>query len=155
MCSSGKCSSKANLTVMTNLGCVYTYLDRSEYPDIWAPDRASVYSKLIEVYATRSNMLRYPELFENDFKSGSSGFPCALWTRVDAASGYPDVPAHALCRFLRLESVFFLLSTSFKNFPSPFSCPVTAQSDFISFPHTCSFVKFESNFTCIDRTNFQ
>ena len=45
----------------------------------------------------------------------------ALWTRVDGASGYPDVTAHALCGFLRLESGFetsFLLSASFKNFGS-------------------------------------
>ena len=82
-------------------------------------------------YAIRSNTLRYPELFENDFKGGSSGCLGALWRRVNGASGYPDVTAHALCGFLRLESVFFLLlSTSFKNFLSLFSCPVTAQSDF-------------------------
>ena len=75
-------------------------------------------------------MLRYPELFENDFKGGSSGCPGALWRRVDGASGYPDVTAHALCGFLRLESGFFLLLfASFKNFLSLFSCPLTAQFD--------------------------
>ena len=59
------------------------------------------------------------ELFENDFKGGSSGCPGALRTHVNGASGYPDVTAHALCGFLRLESgFFFLLSASFKNFPS-------------------------------------
>ena len=44
------------------LGCVYTYPDRSGYPDISAPDRPSVYTKTIEVYAIRRNTLRYPEL---------------------------------------------------------------------------------------------
>ena len=86
----------------------------SGYPDVWAPDRPSVYTKTIEVYAIRSNTLRYPELFENDFKGGSSGCPGALWTRVDGASGYPDVTAHALCGFLRLESGF---EASFFFFP--------------------------------------
>ena len=59
------------------------------------------------MYAIRSNTLRYPELFKNDFKGGSPGCPGALWTRVDGASGYPDVTAHALCGFLRLEGGFF------------------------------------------------
>ena len=99
-----------------NSGCVYTCPDRSGYPDVWAPDRPSVYTKTIEVYAIRSYTLRYPELFENDFKGGSCGCPGSLWTRVDGASGYPDVTAHALCGFLRLESGFFLLSANFKTF---------------------------------------
>ena len=64
--------------------CVYTYPDRSGYLDVSAPDRPSVYTKTIEVYAIRSNTLRYPELFENDFKGGSSGCPSALWRRVGA-----------------------------------------------------------------------
>ena len=80
--------------------------------------RSSVYTKTTEVYAIRSNTLRYPELFENDFKGGSSGCPGALRIRVNGASGYPDITAHALCGFLRLESGFSLLSASFKNFLS-------------------------------------
>ena len=61
--------------------CVYTYPDRSGYPDVSAPDRPSVYTNTIEVYAIRSNTQRYPELFENDFKGGSSGCPrCSLDT---------------------------------------------------------------------------
>ena len=99
------------------LGCVYTYPDRSGYPDVSAPDRPSVYTKTIEVYAIRSNTLRYPELFVNDFKGGSSGCPGALWRRVNGASGYPDVTAHALCGFLRLESgFFFFFSQASKTF---------------------------------------
>ena len=81
--------------------------DRSGYPDVSASDRPSVYTKTIEVYAIWSNTLRYPELFENDFKGGSSGCPGALWRRVNGASRYPDVTAHALCGFLRLESGVF------------------------------------------------
>ena len=103
-----------------NWGCVYTCPDRSGYPDVSAPDRPSVYTKTIKVYAIRSNTLRFPELFENDFKGGSSGCPGALRTRVNGASGYPDVTAHALSGFLRLESGFwsgfFLLPASFKPF---------------------------------------
>ena len=53
---------------------------------------------------TLSGAMRYPELFENDFKSGSSGCPGALRTCVNGAFGYPDVTAHAHCGFLRLES---------------------------------------------------
>ena len=128
--------------LQSNLGCVYTYPDRSGYPDVSAPDRPSVYTKTIEVYAIRSNTLRYPELFENDFKGGSSGCPGALWRRVNGASGYPDVTAHALCGFLRLESVFFfLIFASFKNFPSLFSCPLTAQSDLKVFHIASSILK--------------
>ena len=125
----------------SKLGCVYTYPDRSGYPDVSAPDRPSVYTKTIEVYAIRSNTLRYLELFENDFKGGSSGCPGALWRRVNGASGYPDVTAHALCGFLRLESGFFLLFASFKNFPSLFSCPLTAQSDLKVFHIASSILK--------------
>ena len=40
------------------LGCVYTYPDRSGYPDVSPPDRPSVYTKTIEVYAIQSNTLR-------------------------------------------------------------------------------------------------
>ena len=60
-------------------------------------------------YAIRvwSNTLRYQELFENDFKGGSSGCPGALRTLINGASGYSDVTEHALCGFLRLESGFF------------------------------------------------
>ena len=102
-----------------------------------APDRPSVYTKTIEVYAIRSNTLRYPELFENDFKGGSSGCPGALWRRVNGASGYPDVTAHALYGFLRLESGFFLLLfASFKNFSSLFFLSVNSTIWFKSFPHS-------------------
>ena len=58
----------------TVLGCVYTSPDRYGYPDVSAPDRPSVYTKTIEVYAIRSNTLRYPEVFENDFKGGVMRF---------------------------------------------------------------------------------
>ena len=110
-------------------GCVYTYPDGSEYPDVSAPDRPSVYTKTIEVYAIRSYTLRYLELFENDFKGGSSGYPGALRTRVNGASGYPDVTAHALCALLLLEFLLKAVFYSFRklqNFLSLFSCPVTA-----------------------------
>ena len=139
------------------LGCIYTYPDRSGYPDVSAPDRPSVYTKTIEVYAIRSNTLRYPELFENDFKGGSSGCLGALWRRVNGASGYPDVSAHALCGFLRLETVkavffFFFPQASKTSFHSQFlSCNSTIW--FQSLPH--NFINFESHFTCIDMTNFQ
>ena len=89
---------RLNTTVQTTgfgttlQGCVYTYPDRSGYPDVSAPDdRPSVYPKTIEVYALWSNTLRYPEVFENHFKGGSSECPGALRTRVNGASGYPDV----------------------------------------------------------------
>ena len=105
---SGRCrrSSKSLLidpvvATGSNYGCIYTYPDRSGYPNVPAPDRPSVNTKTIEMYAIWSNMLRYLELFENDFKGGSSGCPGALRTRVNGASGYPDVTAHALRGFLR------------------------------------------------------
>ena len=99
--------------------------------------------KTIEVYAIRSNTLRYPDLFENDFKGGSSGCPGALRTRVNRASGYPDVNAHSLCDFLRLENGSFssfrkLQKLSFALF---LSCNSTIW--FKSFPQ--SFINFESH----------
>ena len=117
------------------------YPDRSGYPDVSAPNRPSVYTKTIEVYAIRSTTLRYPELFENYFKGGSSGCPGALRTCVNGAFGYPGVTAHTFCGFLRLESGFFLSSASFKNFLSLFSCPVTAQSDLKVFHISSSILK--------------
>ena len=116
-------------SVGKDLDSVYTYPDRSGYPDVSAPDKPSINTKTIEVYAIRSNTLSYLELFENDLKGGSSGCPGALRTRVHGASGYPDVTANALCSFLRLESAFFIFPHAPKNFLSLFSCPVTAQSD--------------------------
>ena len=92
------------------------YPDRSGYLGVSAPDRPSVYTKAIEVYAIRSNTLRYPELCENDLKGGSSGCPGALRTRVNGASGYPDVTAHALCGALQLRSGFFFFPQASKTF---------------------------------------
>ena len=87
------------------------------------------------------------------FKGGSSGCPGALWRRVNGASGYPDVTAHALCGFLRLESGFFFFFSQLQKLSFALFLSFNSTIWFKSFPH--SFVKFESLFTCIDRTNFQ
>ena len=71
-------------------------------------------------------MLRYPELFDNYFKAGSSGCLGALRTRVNGASGYPDVTVHALCGFLWLESGFLFFPQASKTFFRSFlSCNST------------------------------
>ena len=124
------------MLISLDLGCVYTYPDRSGYPDVSAPDRPSVYTKTIEVYAIRSNTLRYPELFENDFKGGSSGCPGALWRRVNGASGYPDVTAHALCGFLRLESGLFSSFCKLQKLSFAFFLSFNSTIGFKSFPHS-------------------
>ena len=64
------------------LGCVYTYPDKSGYPNVSAQDRPSVYTKTIQVYAILRNTLWYPKLFENDFEGGSSECPTALRTHT-------------------------------------------------------------------------
>ena len=96
-------------------------------------------------YAIRSCSKTISKVDHPDVPVRTYGCPGALRTRVNGASGYPDVIAHALCGFLRLESGFeagfFLLSASFKNFLSLFSCPVTAQSDLKVFHITSSFFK--------------
>ena len=93
------------------------------------------------MYAIRSNALRHQELLENHFKGGSSEFPGALRARVNGASGHPNVTADAVCGFVRLRSGFFLLSASFKNILSLFSCPVGAQSDLKVFHIASSILK--------------
>ena len=75
--------------------------------------RPSVYTKTIEVYAIRSNTLPYLELFENDFKGGSSGCPGALRTCVNGGSGY----LYVFPCLLRMRSaVSFDLKPVFSSF---------------------------------------
>ena len=78
----------------------------------------------------------YLELFENDFKGGSSGCPGALRTRVNEASGYLDMFPW---RKLRMRSAASL--DNFKNFCLLFPCPMTAQCDLELFGIASSLLK--------------
>ena len=59
----------------------------SGYP---APDRPFVYTYPGQMYAIRSNTVRYPERFENDFKSGQPGCLDPFSPSVNGVPGYPD-----------------------------------------------------------------
>ena len=67
---------------------------------------------------------------------------CKRGIRISGCVSMSNAHARdALCGFFPLETGFFLLSASFKNFDSLFSCPVAAQSDFKVFNIASSILK--------------
>ena len=60
---------------------------------------------------------------------------------VNGASEYPDVTAHALCGFIRLEGGFFSFFPQASKISFALSCPVTAQSNLKVFHIASSILK--------------